>query len=190
MRRWTSSRGGARASSSWRASVGLVFGFRRGSVDAESVGVSAVRSDANGARGEVGGGAVDPAPRRVNARVFEPKQTTRVGSLARVEVNPPTSSRRLKNASPVVDKRRADGSTGRIARVPTRESRGGATATSRASRYASDTTSARRDAEYRGRAHVGNGYNNTRVERGVVVIAQVVGEFLPITTRERFGSFR
>jgi len=42
---------------------------------------------------------VDPAPRRVNARVFEPKQTTRVGSLARVEVNPPTSSRRLKNAS-------------------------------------------------------------------------------------------
>ena len=112
MRRWTSSRGGARSSSSWRASVGLVYGFRRGSVDAESVGVGAVRSDANGARGEVEGGAVDPVPRRVNARVFEPKQTTRVGSLARVEVNPPTSSRRLKNASPVVDKRRADCSMG------------------------------------------------------------------------------
>lgn len=64
------------------------FGCGFGGLGRRGVGVGAVRGDANGARGEeVEGGAVDLAPRRVHARVSEPSESTRVGSLARVEVN-------------------------------------------------------------------------------------------------------
>ena len=77
----------------------LVWCWCRSWLGRRGDGVGAVRSDANGARGQVGGGAVDPAPRRVNARGSEPSESTRVGSLARVEVNRTTSPRRLKNAS-------------------------------------------------------------------------------------------